>query len=90
VSFAMPRKYKMREMPVPINKRLMIRQVGAKTMASLRWSGNLPDDDKMEHKRRKLLKYLEGSNYSSMGNINLFQYDSPFTPGWIRRNEALV
>ncbi len=86
----MPSYYNITELPTPINKRLMIKVVGPKTMASLRWRGGIPSGEQMEHKRKKLQKYLQDSNYNIIGNIVLFQYDSPYTPGWLRRNEALL
>jgi hypothetical protein len=86
VSFAMPGYYTINSLPAPTNKRLVIKEIAAKTMASLKWRGSFPSGDQMDHKRKKLLKYLQDSNYNIIGNIVLFQYDSPYTPGWLRRN----
>lgn len=72
-----------------MNKKLKLRQVSSKLMACLQWKGNFPSPAQLRHKIEKLQKYLSQSPYESVGEFTLFQYDSPYSPGWMRKNELL-
>jgi len=55
-------------------------------MACLQWKGNFPSPSQLDHKKSKLMRYLEDTPYRSKGELSLFQYDSPYSPGWMRKN----
>ena len=89
VAFVMPRQYTMETIPTPNNPKVQIRQVPPKTYAVLRFSGWVGASD-AEQKKMELAKMLDRDCLQTVGAPILAQYDPPWTPPFMRRNEILI
>jgi len=88
-SFVLPTKYSYRSAPVPEDPRIRITEVPSRYIAVVQFSGRAYDRDVMEMERA-LLSTLEKNHIHSIGSPFLMRYNSPFTPGFLRRNEVGV
>jgi hypothetical protein len=89
VSFIMPSKYSMDTIPKPNNPDVTLVEVPAKRFAVLRFSGRV-SHDKAQKKKQSLLSSLERDKVDTVGEPMLAQYNPPWTPPPMRRNEVLV
>lgn len=88
-AFVMPSKYTMENIPLPVNDRVILEEVPAKTMAVHTFSGYVWDR-KIESKKNKLFEALERDGINFDPNSTLSQYNPPWTPWFMRRNEIWV
>ena len=89
VSFIMPSEYSMDTLPTPNNPDVNLVEVPAKRFAALRFSGRVPHKRAVE-KKASLLALLERDQVETVGEAMLAQYNPPWTPPPMRRNEVLV
>jgi hypothetical protein len=89
MSFIVPSKYTREMVPKPLDSRISIVEVPARTMAVLRFSG-WGDAKTVAEKKGKLVEVLTVNNIRSRGEIVLMRYNSPWTPWFARRNEVAV
>lgn len=90
VSFIMPSEYSKETLPKPINDKVQIKEIPARTMAALAWGGKSPSQELMEAKAAELKAALAGAGVEASGKVHLWQYHPPFAPAWMRRNEVLL
>ncbi|MEL6447127.1 MAG: heme-binding protein [Pseudomonadota bacterium] len=88
-AFVMERKYSMDSLPKPNNPNIRLVERPARVMAVLRFSGRA-NAVSFEQRRKALLAALERDQIATMGPAALAQYNAPYTPGILRRNEVLV
>lgn len=89
MSFVMSSKFKEETLPLPKNKKVSIKKVPAKTVAVVTFSGLVSDSEvgrREEILRKKLRKNLI-FRAKSGAQIEVAQYNPPFTPPFARRNE---
>jgi hypothetical protein len=67
----------------------MLREVTARTVAALRFSG-LRDEERTSEQQALLLERLSASPWRPTGAPAAFYYDPPWTLPFLRRNEAVV
>jgi len=89
MAFVMPSTYDKSTIPEPKNRRVKIRIQPKKTLAIQRFSG-YATSKKTELKIKQLLSTLEKNNFKTKGEPFLMRYNSPFAPGFIRRNEVAI
>ena len=89
VAFVMPADWTMDTLPRPNDKSVEIRQVPARRMAAIRFSGG-PDEKAFAAKARALTTFLEREGYEIAGEPTYARYDPPWTPTFLRRNEVLI
>ena len=89
ISFVMPSKYTMDTIPKPNNKAVTLRQVPARTVAALRYSG-FTGNDTMDAKKAELKSLLARDKVQTVGEPEAAFYNPPWTPPFMRRNEVLV
>lgn len=89
MAFALPSSYTKETAPIPTNPAVKIEIQPKKEMAVLRFSGRTPDRT-VEKKIQTLLSILRNHNLPIKGEPVLMRYNSPFTPGFLRRNEIGV
>ena len=84
--FVMPSEYKLETLPEPLDSRVIIKQVEAKKIAVLSFSG-FYSEKKINEKKELLKQYLErdGLEYST---VSWAGYNPPWTPPFMRRLEA--
>jgi hypothetical protein len=87
MSFVLPAEYRRDEVPEPLDPRISIQEIPPRVLAVIRFRGRSSDDDVAEVNGR-LLKVLESENIPIVGKPFLMRYNSPFTPGFLRRNEV--
>ena len=85
-SFVMPLKYKLEEIPEPLDSRIKIQRIPARRLAVIRFKGYARQKSVSEVKSR-LLSALEKNGLPTVGEPFLMRYNSPWTPGFMRRNE---
>ena len=86
ISFVMPSALSMEELPLPTNSAVRVETVKNKTFAVLRFSGLVHEAD-VEERKTAFQQQLETDGVLVSGDLILAQYNPPFTPWFMRRNE---
>jgi hypothetical protein len=86
-TFVMPAGHTLETLPVPSDKRVRIHVQPARDFAVLEFSGRTRTV-KVEQRIRELLDILARNRITTRGEPFLMRYNSPFTPGFMRRNEV--
>jgi len=89
VSFVMPAGTPASAVPAPQNPALRVREVPATLVAARRFSG-VADEAKFQKRGRELIDAVAAAGLSALGEVFYARYNGPFTPGPLRRNEALI
>ncbi|MCX7068245.1 MAG: heme-binding protein [Methylococcales bacterium] len=89
VSFMMPDRYTLETLPVPDNSNVTLRQVPARRIASVRYSGFWSEKSYLENKSQ-LETWINKNKLTIVGDAVWARYDAPFTPWFLRRNEILI
>ncbi len=89
MSFVMPAKYTINDIPKPNSPQIIIEELPASKMAVLRFKGYAGEKDVNKY-RTVLLKILDENKIKTKGRPVLMRYNSPFAPGFMRRNEVGV
>jgi hypothetical protein len=89
MAFALPASYTKETVPVPTNTTVKIEVQPKKEMAVLRFSGRTTDA-RVEKFIQKFKTSLQSQGIQTIGEPVLMRYNSPFTPGFLRRNEVGV
>lgn len=87
MSFVVPSKYTMEDVPEPNDDRIRIHEVPERKIAVIRFRGRAGQKSVEEHKAR-LLDVLRRSGIETVDEPFLMRYNSPWTPGFMRRNEV--
>jgi hypothetical protein len=89
VSFVVPSKYTLETLPAPVDQRVRFRVVPSHQAAALSFSGCAG----VESVRKKTIQFqaaLERDGVNLGSGISLAQYDPPWSPPFLRRNELIV
>jgi hypothetical protein len=86
-SFVLPSKYNSENAPAPKDPRIRIVGFPTRYVAVIRFSGRANRAVIVETEQA-LLGILEQRHIKSKGLPFLMRYNSPFTPGFLRRNEV--
>jgi len=89
VSFMMPDSYTLETLPVPDNSNITLRQVPARQIAAVRYSGFWSEKNYLENKSQ-LETWINKNKLLIVGDAVWARYDAPFTPWFLRRNEILI
>jgi len=89
VSFMMPASYGLETLPVPLDPQVTLRQVPARRMAALRYSGAWNKKGYLRHKE-ELESWIQERELAVLGEPAWARYDAPFIPWFMRRNEILI
>lgn len=89
VSFMMPASYTMATLPKPDDAGILLREVPARRVASIRYSGLWSEKRYLEHKLQ-LEAWIRKSQLKTVGEASWARYDPPFKPWFMRRNEILI
>lgn len=89
VGFVMPARYTMDTLPQPRDPRIRIVEVPGRTVAAIRFSGRWSTVRYAEH-WRVMQRELDEAGWQLTGEPQAAQYDAPWVPGPLRRNEILV
>ena len=89
VSFMMPDSYTLATLPVPDDSSITLRQVPARRMAAIRYSGTWSEKNYLEYKER-LESWIRENGLEISGEPVWARYNPPFTLWFLRRNEILI
>ena len=89
VSFMMPGSYKLETLPEPEDPKVTLRQVPARRMAAVRYSGFWSEKGYLRYKV-ELESWIERMGLSIVGKPIWARYNPPFMPWFLRRNEILI
>ncbi|MCY4263804.1 MAG: heme-binding protein [Gammaproteobacteria bacterium] len=88
MAFMIPSKFTMDSVPLPQDERIELRQVPAKLMAVLRYSGRWSEKN-FKHYEAKLRDYVAAAGIDILGPAESAAYNPPFMPPFMRRNEVM-
>jgi len=89
VAFVMPKKYSIETLPEPKNKEISIIEVPSKRYAAIQFSGRM-DAEKAAKRKEELIELLKRDRLEVVGQPLLAQYNPPWIPGPMRKNEILI
>jgi hypothetical protein len=89
MAFVLPSFYIKETVPIPNNADVKIKVQKEKTFAVLKFSGKTTEYRVHQH-IQKLYSILKNNNIKIKASPILMRYNSPFAPGFIRRNEVAV
>ncbi|KYK23038.1 hypothetical protein AYK24_07905 [Thermoplasmatales archaeon SG8-52-4] len=86
MAFVIPSFYTEDKVPIPLNPEIKIKVQKEKIYAVLRFSGRT-SRNRVQKQIEKLSGFLKNENIKIKDDPILMRYNSPFTPGFLRRNE---
>ncbi|EEB77185.1 SOUL heme-binding protein [marine gamma proteobacterium HTCC2148] len=89
MAFTLPSEYELEDLPEPADDSVQIQTVPGRTMAAIRFSG-WATDGKVKRNTQQLIATLKQHGIESVGTPSLNQYNPPWTPPFLRRNEIMV
>lgn len=89
MAFVVPSEFDIEDLPTPNDERVGFREEPAYRAAVIRFSGWV-SDTKAERHWQKLRKFLNEQGIQPLGEPTLNQYNPPWTPPFMRRNEIIV
>jgi hypothetical protein len=89
MAFVLPSFYSKDNVPIPMNNDVKIKEQQEKIFAVLRFSGKT-SSKRVQEKIENLLLILKDNKIKTKNEPILMRYNSPFAPGFIRRNEVAV
>jgi effector-binding domain-containing protein len=89
VSFMMPAAYTLESLPEPEDSGIILRQVPARRMAAVRYSGFWSKKNYLRYKN-ELEAWIHKEGLTILGDPIWARYNPPFTLWFLRRNEILI
>jgi len=89
VSFMMPASYTLETLPEPEDPKITLRQVSARRIAAVRYSGFWSEKNYLRYKL-ELESWIKEKGFAIVGDPIWARYNPPFTPWFLRRNEILI
>ena len=89
MAFIMPERFDINSTPKPLSSRVKIELVEPRKLATIRFSGYMTEENYKKN-LEQLNKTLEYRGLSAIGEPILMQYNDPWTPPFLRRNEIAV
>lgn len=86
ISFIMPSLYEMGDLPLPKDPQVRVVSLPARTIAVLTFSG-IVHEEELHERMAAFAAELEEKGYTVSGELGLAQYNPPFTPWFLRKNE---
>lgn len=89
MSFVMPKEYSLDNVPKPKDPTVRIKELPARTVAVLTFSGSL-DQSNVDENQAILERWIENSKYRATSRPRTAGYNPPWTLPFLRRNEIHV
>jgi hypothetical protein len=89
VRFTMPSAYTLETLPAPNDPKVQLRRLPAERVAVLRFSGLAMKAD-VDAKTDELVAATKAHHLHAIGPVSLAQYNPPWTPWFMRRNEVMI
>jgi len=89
MAFTMPSKFTKDSLPVPLDGNVRVREVPARTVAALKFRGQVRSQRAYERPAAALRAALAADGGAAIvGPLEVYQYHPPFTWGFLRVNEV--
>ncbi|MBT8344450.1 MAG: heme-binding protein, partial [Sulfurovum sp.] len=88
-SFVMPETFKLDTLPLPLNKRITLKEIPAREVAVLQYSGSW-SEKRYKQNEAILFKALDTLGITTIGKPIFARYNSPFALWFMRRNEIMI
>jgi hypothetical protein len=85
----MPASYTLATLPVPDDLKITLRQVPARRMAAVRYTGTWSEKNYLQNKL-ELESWIRKQGLTAVSDPVWARYNPPFTPWFLRRNEILI
>lgn len=89
IRFMMPRGSVLEAMPTPNDPEVQLRGIPAARMAVVRFSGVARQAD-IDSNTVALKQFITKQHLNQIGSPSLAQYNPPWTPWFLRRNEVMI
>lgn len=89
ISFVMPSEYTIDTLPKPVNEIITLKEILAKTLAVITFSGTNSDENVKVHEKI-LLEYVSANHLTVIGTPKYAFYNPPWTLPHMRRNEVMI
>ena len=89
VAFMLPSKFDVKNAPIPTDERVTIKQIPARIMAVIRYSGRWTEKNRSKYEYR-LRENLKLHAITAISQTETAAYNPPFTPPFMRRNEIML
>ena len=87
--FTMPKTYTLETLPVPNDQKVQLRQLAARKVAVLAYSGSW-SESRYNKKLAVLREDLKRDGVEAVGEPSLARFNSPFQLWFLRRNEVWI
>ena len=87
MSFMVPSEYTMENVPEPTNPEIVIVKIPERYVATIRFRG-FAWKNEVRKRTEQLMDWLHMRGIKTEGSAFLMQYNPPFVPGFMRRNEV--
>lgn len=87
--FVLPASYSMQTAPIPLNDNVQLVAVPGETVAALRFSGLVSQED-VEERSEQLSAWMLSNNLQAASGPRWAGYDPPWTIPFFRRNEVMI
>ena len=89
ISFVLPAVYTLKTLPVPLDEKVVIKEVPPFKAAAVRYSGTW-SRQKYEAKKAALQEYMQSAGLTAAADDIFARYDPPFQLWFLRRNEVII
>ena len=89
MAFIMPERFDINSIPKPLSSNVKIELIEPRKLAAIRFSG-YANQENYKKNLELLSKALESRGISTEGEPILMQYNDPWSPPFIRRNEIAI
>lgn len=89
MGFVLPKEVSSQRVPKPSHQDVLIRQRSGGRFAAVRFAGRMSSES-MTVAKRELRQWMNKRGLISDGDAESASYDPPWTPGPLRRNEAVI
>ena len=89
MGFVLPKQVAEQKIPDPTDEKVKIRKRAGGKFAVIRFAGRM-DSKTIAAAEEKLRTWMKEKGLVGDGETELASYDPPWTPGPLRRNEALI
>ncbi len=89
IAFLMPSAYTLEKLPQPLDPKVLLKEIPARRMAAITYSGTW-SRKRYEEKKALLELFIRKQGLKSIGEPVFARYNPPFMPWFLRRNEVLI
>jgi len=89
MTFMMPSEYTMETLPLPNDERVKLREIPARRIAAIEFSGGWSQESARE-RTEELKVWMGKKGFRAAGEPIFARYDPPFVPWFLRHNEILI